>query len=189
MGIFEYVSVLTSIIIGLGITHLLRGVARLIQHPGRVKTYWVHLLWVVNTFLTAISWWWWEFHLAAQESWTFEMYLFVVFFAVLLFVLCALLFPSDLEDYSGFEDYFLSRRQWFFGCSALTYLVDLADTWLKGADHFASFGIEYPIGSGVEFILCVIAMVTKNKRFHGGFVLLSLLYFLSWSTRTFATFG
>lgn len=33
MGMFEYVTVLTSIIAGLGITHLLQGTARLIQDP------------------------------------------------------------------------------------------------------------------------------------------------------------
>ena len=38
---FEYVAVLTSIVIGLGITHLLQGVARVIQHPGRERLYWV----------------------------------------------------------------------------------------------------------------------------------------------------
>ena len=38
MGMFEYIAVLTSIIVGLGITHLLKGVARLVQHPGRVQT-------------------------------------------------------------------------------------------------------------------------------------------------------
>ena len=37
MEIFEYIAVLTSIIIGLGITQLLRGVARVIQHPGVVQ--------------------------------------------------------------------------------------------------------------------------------------------------------
>ena len=46
MDIFEYISVLTSIIIGLGIAHLLRGVASLVQHPGRHRIYWVHLVWV-----------------------------------------------------------------------------------------------------------------------------------------------
>jgi hypothetical protein len=38
MGVFEYVSVLTSIIVGLGIAHLLGGVAGLVQHPGRHKS-------------------------------------------------------------------------------------------------------------------------------------------------------
>ena len=60
MDIFEYVAVLTSIIIGLGITHLLRGVAGLIQHPDQHRIYWVHLVWVGYLFFTLIFWWWWE---------------------------------------------------------------------------------------------------------------------------------
>ena len=36
MGMFEYVAVLTSIILGLGITHLLQGAAHLIQHPKEI---------------------------------------------------------------------------------------------------------------------------------------------------------
>ena len=43
MDLFEYIAVLTSIIIGLAITHILRGVARLIQHPDTNRIYWVHL--------------------------------------------------------------------------------------------------------------------------------------------------
>jgi predicted phage tail protein len=43
MGIFEYVAVLTSIIIGLGIAHLLQGVARMIQRQDTEPVYWVHL--------------------------------------------------------------------------------------------------------------------------------------------------
>ena len=46
MDIFEYVAVLVSIIIGLGMAHLLRGLVRIIQHPGRHPAYWVHLGWV-----------------------------------------------------------------------------------------------------------------------------------------------
>ena len=126
MSMFEYVAVLTSIIIGLSIAHLLQGVARLIQHPGRAKIYWVHLLWVFNMFFTAVYWWWFEFQFSVVETWTLQLYLFVIFYAVMTYVLCALLFPSDLGDYTGFEDYFLSRRRWFFGCMAASGLVDLA---------------------------------------------------------------
>jgi len=43
MGMFEYVTVLTSIIVGLGITHLLQGTTRLIQEPEAGRPYWVHL--------------------------------------------------------------------------------------------------------------------------------------------------
>ena len=71
MEMFNYVMVLASVIIGLGITHLLQGVGRIVQHPGREKTYWVHLLWVAAIFLRAIFWWWFEFRLSKIAEWTF----------------------------------------------------------------------------------------------------------------------
>ncbi len=43
MGMFAYVAVLTSIIVGLGIAHLLQGTARLFQDPDAGRPYWVHL--------------------------------------------------------------------------------------------------------------------------------------------------
>lgn len=110
MSPFEYVSVLTSIVVGLALAHLLKGVASIVQHPGRRRAYWVHLVWVAFMFFQAIFFWWWEFALEPLEVWTFKLYLFVLFYAFVIYLLCALLFPSDLEDYSGYEDYFISRR-------------------------------------------------------------------------------
>lgn len=53
-----------------------------------------------------------------------------------------------MDDYDGYRDYFLSRRKWFFGILALTYVADIADTWLKGSAYLASFGWEYPVRVG-----------------------------------------
>ena len=106
MEIFEYISVLTSIIIGLGIAHLLRGIAQLIQHPGRHTVYWVHLVWVAYMFFQMAFWWWWQFNLLDLPAWQFQNYMFLLIYAVILFLICALLFPTDLDDYSGFEEYY-----------------------------------------------------------------------------------
>ena len=43
MEFFNYVMVLASVIVGLAVTHLLQGVAKMIQHPDRKQLYWVHL--------------------------------------------------------------------------------------------------------------------------------------------------
>ena len=98
MEMFNYVMVLASVIIGLGITHLLMGVAGIVQHPGRDKVYWVHLVWVGATFLRAIFWWWFEFRLSKITEWTFTLYVFVLAYAVILYLWCALLFPRDLVE-------------------------------------------------------------------------------------------
>ena len=86
MELFEYVVVLTSIVAGLGITHLLQGIARIVQHPGRMRVYWVHLVWVFYMFYTIIFWWWWEFRFVQVETWTFQLYLFVISFALILYL-------------------------------------------------------------------------------------------------------
>ena len=189
MGAFEYVSVLTSIVIGLGIAHLLSGVVRIIQHPGRQPAYATHLIWVVFMFFQSIFFWWWEFDLGERQVWTFDLYLFVIFYAVLIYLMCALLFPSDLDDYTGYEDYFISRRAWFFGLLASFFLIDFWDTWLKGAEHFASLNLEYPISSAAYIALSVVAIRTTNRRFHMGFAAVGLVYQVTWALRYYSTIG
>lgn len=187
MDMFNYVMVLASVIIGLGITHLLQGVGQIVQHPGREKIYWVHLLWVAATFLRAIFWWWFEFRLSEVTEWTFTLYLFVLCYALLIYFWCALLFPRDLAGYDGFKDYFYSRRRWFFGLILAGQLVDVADTLLKGLDHFRSLGPSYLVAIATLSLLSFIAMVTRRERFHGAFAIFSVVYLLAYPWFAFDT--
>ena len=99
-----------GMVVGLGVTRLLSGVARIMQHPKGYRLYSVHLAWVASVLLMLMHFWWWEFGLFAVEQWTFGIYLFIVSYAVLLFLLCALLFPDSMLDYTSYEDFFISRR-------------------------------------------------------------------------------
>lgn len=51
MDAFGYVSVIISVVIGLGLSHLLTGAVELFKARRRVRFYWVHLLWVALTFV------------------------------------------------------------------------------------------------------------------------------------------
>lgn len=183
--IFFHVRVVMSIVLGLGLTRLLNGTSRFVQHPGRHAAYPIHLGWVAWTVLLLLHFWWWEFWLTAVPRWTFQVYLFVVAYVVLLFLLCTLLYPDDLSDYAGYEDYFLSRRRWFFGLLGAAFVFDFADTLLKGAEHYAAFHGEYLVRLPICLALCGVAMVTRKRWFHGGFVLASLAYEISWIFRFF----
>lgn len=189
MGMFEYVAVLTSIIVGLGITHLLQGTARLIQHPDAGRPYWVHLTWVLYMFLNSVFWWWWEFRLTRLDVWTFEVYIFVILFAVVLYMLCALLYPASLEGYVGFKDYFYSRRAWFFGLSIAFLLIDVGDTLLKGMDYFVGLGPEYIVSRIVKLTLYGIAMRSGNERYHEFLAGGSLLYQTFYALRFYQIVG
>jgi hypothetical protein len=189
MEMFNYVMVLASVIIGLGITHLLMGVAGILQHPGREKTYWVHLAWVTATFLRAIFWWWFEFRLSQTAEWTFTLYAFVLAYAFLIYLWCALLFPRDLVGYDGFKDYFYSRRRWFFGIGLAGQAIDLVDTLLKGMDHFHSLGPSYVIALATISVLLMIAMWTRNERYHGAFAIFAVAYLIVYPWFVFDTVG
>ncbi|HVI90511.1 MAG TPA: hypothetical protein VM659_19570 [Dongiaceae bacterium] len=182
---FLHVRVLIGIVLGLGITSLLTGLARLIQHPKRDKLYWVHLGWVFSILLGLIHFWWWQFELRSVPNWNFELYFFVTFYATLYYLLCALLFPAKIDDYDGYADYFLSRRHWFFGILAVIYAVDFFDTWIKGTTYFASLGPEYPIRNGVYILLCLTAAIWGSRRFHAIFLVVNIIYQLSWIVRLY----
>jgi hypothetical protein len=182
MTTFEYVAVLVSIIVGLGLTHLLSGAGRLIGTPRRVKAYWVHLVWSAYAFVYLVAFWWWEFQLSTVEVWTVQLYLFLLLYATLLYLLCVVLYPR--ESPSDFREYFFLHRKWFFGVWVLIYLVDIPDTTLKGGAHLASLGIEYWATTVVFIALCLAAMITRNERFHGTFAVTAFafeLYQFSWT--------
>jgi hypothetical protein len=184
---FNYVMVLASVIIGLGITHLLTGVAGVIQHPNRAKVYWIHLAWVAATFLRAIFWWWFEFQFSTVTKWTFSLYFFVLTYALLIYLWCALLFPRDLAGYDGYKDYFYSRRKWCFGVGLAAVVADIADTLLKGTAHFVALGPLY-IGLQVLWtVLFLIALRTRNERFHACFVLVAIASLLIYPVTNFDT--
>jgi hypothetical protein len=57
MSTFEYLSVLLSIIVGVGITHMIMGLGRLFSHTSGRKIYWVHVLWTINIALYLVVYW------------------------------------------------------------------------------------------------------------------------------------
>jgi hypothetical protein len=185
--IFPHVRIVMGIVLGLAITRLLTGTARFVQHPRRQQAYWLHLAWVLYMLTALTHFWWWEFWLYGITLWTYEYYFFLITYTVLLYLICALLYPDDINEYSGWEAYFISRRQWFFGLLAASFVFDLVDTLLKGREHFAWFGVEYLVRTPVLVALCIAAMFIANRIFQGLFVIAALLYQIIWILRLFHT--
>jgi hypothetical protein len=188
-AVFSHIRVVLSMVVSLGIARLLSGTAKFVQHPGRLRVYSVHLLWALSLLISMLHFWWWEFSLSQLAVWRFETYVFVVGYAALYYLLCAILFPDDLAEYTGFKDYFMSRRRWFFGLLAATYVVDVVDTWIKGPDQLWARGYEYPVRTVIFVLLCFLAARTANARFHAAFVVVSLVYQVSWILRLYDVIG
>lgn len=184
-NLYLHVRVLLGMIVGLGLTHLLRHFARIVEQPKRHRIYWVHLVWALSMFVYMLHFWWWEFRLATIHEWTFNLYLFVVLYALLLYLACALVFPESLEQHGNYRDYFYNRRGWFFGVLMAVYVMDYLDTWVKGADYLHSFGLIYPVRNVGYVVACAIAISTRKIWYHALFAVLGLAFQIWWIVRQF----
>jgi hypothetical protein len=164
MGMFEYVIVLTGVVIGLALTHLMQGVVRFIEQSDRVRVWWVYIAWVGYMFVNAAFWWWWEYRLHLIASWTFQLYAFVIGYAFLIYLICALLVPGDVAEIKSYKEFFIARRRWFFGMLIAWLAIDFLDTWAKGSAYFASLGIEYPIAQAVLALVCLAGLLSPRER-------------------------
>ena len=189
MDMYLHVRVLFSMILGLGVSRMLTGVARIVQHPKEYKVYWVHLMWALFLFLYLIHFWWWEYRLQDIRQWTFPLYFFIAIYAVLLFLLCVLLFPEEMADYDGFKAYFYSRRQWIFSLMTVLFLADLADTLIKGSDYLHALGPLYYVRIGLQIALSAAAIKISNERFHAGFAVLATGYEIVLILKDYMTVG
>jgi len=163
---FEYVMVLVSIVIGLAITHILTalaaGVHRLRGRGAALRLDPIYMLWVGYVLIWLVSFWWYEFNFQAlRDEWTFGLYLFVITFAILLFLLAAILIPHRLEGVGDSYSYFMEGRRWFFGVSILAMVFDIFDTLLKGSDYAV---LPAAMWYTVFSILVVLAALFSRRR-------------------------
>jgi hypothetical protein len=174
--LFAHIRVVLSIILGLGITTLLKGIASIIEHPGRHRWSWIHMGWVAWALMSVVTFWWWEYRLAGIAAWSFESYLFVIAYASLYFLLAALLFPDDVREYGSYEGYWIARRRWFFGLIALITLMDVVDTSLKGAGRWLALGAAYDVRIAVMLLICGVGAAVSRRSAQMGLVLAALVY-------------
>ena len=127
MDSFSYLSVFISLILGLGVTHLLTGVAALIRSRRDLKIWWPTPLWIATTFLIQVQTWWAMFVLRGIAHWTFAAFLIVLLQPVAIFMMAALIVPRTVDgriiDLKG--EYFREFR-WFFSALLLALGASLA---------------------------------------------------------------
>lgn len=174
---FEYVTVLISIILGLGITQIVTGIGDGIHQWNRIKIYWPHALWIVLVFVMHIHEWWYTYELKKHEQWHLVSFLFLILYPILLFVLARILFPfgaMDTDvDFKVF--YFNNYRKFFLLVSLLVVLAILQDMFLEGY----SFVSQLP-KLAIPVVLSTLAMKkVKHEFLHQVVVLLLLAAFMA----------
>lgn len=181
MSPYEYLTVFLSVIFGLAIVHLLSGVSLILDARERSRPYWVHLVWTLNVFVLAVVTWWFNFSLEAIREWSFLHFADLVFYAVLIYVLAGLLYPTRGPEVVDFRAHFERNRQWFFTVFAIFVPVDVFNSLLEvtaGLEGY--FGQVYFFFMGASLLGAVAAARTRNALFHGLFGIGWLVSLLAW---------
>jgi hypothetical protein len=163
---FDYFGVLISVIFGLALTHLLRGVGRIIQLRRETRPYWVHIVWTLNGVIFVLAIWWGMYWWKGLQDWSAEWFFFIAGYAVAIFMWVYVLFPAEFAPGVNFESYFYANRRWFFGLQAVVLLMDIPETLQKSLLHLRPVPAPYPYVIACFLLMSGVGLITSNRRVH-----------------------
>ena len=157
---FEYVMVIVSIILGLGLTVVLRGLSKLARSakPSAVVAIWGFFL----LFLFLQTWWgMWDMN--QIEQWTQPDFLFVAIYACILYGMAELMLPMASRPDTDWNAHFLSIRVWYFSLQTFLAILAITLTW---SQLDVPLTHPYRIVQSFIVIMSLIALTTRNMRVH-----------------------
>lgn len=164
MSPFEHLSVLISIILGLGITRVLSSAHQLVQGHDRIQFYWLPLVWAALVFVTQVEWWWASFGFREQMAWNFFYFLFVLVSPITLYLAAAFVLPEiEADEQYDLKGYYYSTRGWLFSFLAVGMVLDAVRRAIQ-AEAIVSFGVLVNV---VATLLVGSLAVTRSKWYHG----------------------
>jgi hypothetical protein len=160
---FEYLAVLISIVLGLGITQLLSGFGRWLEQRSAYRAYAPSILWATILLVLHVQAWWSMFGMRHQDHWTFLQFSIVLLQPIILFLLATLVLPSSTAPQFDLKTNYFAQRSWFFGLLACLLVVSV----LK--DVVLSDALPEPINLGFHAlftILALAAILIERERYH-----------------------
>ena len=153
MSEFEYITVLLSIIIGLGVTQLLSGIARLIRDGRALGPAWWIFVVVATLLLADIQVWWVSFGWRHVAEWTFFGYVAFLILPIVLYLLSYLVLPSDLHlDGDELARAFVAKRRPFYLLIMLIAPASFFQQWMLAG------GIRPDLDAALRLLWIVLAI-------------------------------
>jgi hypothetical protein len=171
---FSYLSVLISIILGLGMTQLLSGFARWIEQRETFRAYGPAMAWAAMLLLVHIQGWWSMFGMRHHRDWTFLQFGIVLLQPITLFLMAALVLPGANSPELDLRRNYFAQRRWLFGLMLALLIISVAkDVALNG---------ELPESANVAFhaflfVMAAIGVATENETYHRVFAYSSAVFF------------
>ncbi len=179
MSPFEFITIFSSLILGLALTHIFRAVSDLYEIRERVKMYWLNSLWVVTVIMWSIFTWWglWELSLNMQ-SWHYAQYWFLVMNLSSIYFFTTLVLPKATDKgLIDLETHYYSVHKAFFSIVAFSLFSTVAVNYSLFGKPIISDMTVMPFIVGCA---AVAAAFTESKSYHkviGVFMFLMFIAF------------
>ncbi len=125
---FRYISSILAMVLGLGLTRMLVGLVSMFRSRDRARLDWVPAAWAFCIFVTNLQYWWAVNNLPPGViTWTFELFVALVIFTMLLFVSAALLLPpAEMEQGADLRVFFDREGRWSLLFLSAYFLLTIA---------------------------------------------------------------
>lgn len=169
MDAFNYLAVMVSMVLGLGLTQLFAGIGNLVQIRRRVKPYWLHYVWIVLAIGLHLQMWWSFWMMRVVQDWTYTGFAFVLLGPALLVVASHVLLPEMIDGTIDAEKHYYDTRGVFF-C-----LLAAAGAWalmLEAVMGLRSLIVPLRAVQLVGIALMLLCAWSPNRRVHASCTLL-----------------
>ena len=126
MNLFEFLMILLSLIVGLGMAEILSGMARFLKKDGPREIPWIHGAATMAVFVGLLQTFWESWGLRTVETWSFPAMLLMLGSPICLYLMAYILFPEQDErtaqdrQRSAYERNLRGIFSWGFARRALT---------------------------------------------------------------------
>jgi hypothetical protein len=172
MTIFEYLSVVTSIVLSLSAAQLLAQL-RAVFRPER--RYWIHALWVVFALLIHLLVWWEFWGYRVVESWNFASFALLLLNPGILYICSSALVHSERAEAEDWSRHFFEVRKTVFLTFAMLTVVSVLRRWMLTDVPILTPG---NIPEALFAILFISAFLFRSTRSHAVIVVASWLLLL-----------
>jgi hypothetical protein len=178
MNTSEYLSVLVSIVIGLGLSHLLGSVGRLLSRRKRVRIYAPAVMSAMVVFLAHVQFWWGSFEFGKRIESNFFAFLVFLLTPILLYLAAVLVLPELDQDETGevsLREHYYEARPSFY---ALVALIPVATAVRNaGFQGDALWNQDRPFELAF-FLMALAGALTASERVHRVLPAVMLVLFL-----------
>jgi hypothetical protein len=162
MNLFEFLMILLSLIVGLGLAEILAGIARLLKRGGSRETSWTHGVATAAVFVALLQTFWESWGLRTIEVWSFPAMLLMLGSPICLYLMAHILFPEQ-DEHASLDQYYFERARLIWPLAGLTVIVGTLFRPVAFGDPL--WQVDHASGIPI-LVICVILTLTRNRIAH-----------------------